>query len=94
MKYFFQDQKSLITIPGENYPEKQLSVIHTPISVEPCCGTHVHSTADVHSLVVTSIKTVGPGARSMKCFVGSGTANWLKSHLQLFIPIYGHHFRS
>jgi hypothetical protein len=39
--------KKLITIPGEFYPEENLSMIHTPISVEPCCGTHVFNTADI-----------------------------------------------
>ena len=39
--------KRLITIPGECYPEENLSLIHTPVSVEPCCGTHVLNTKDI-----------------------------------------------
>ena len=49
-KYEVSDEfgsKKLITIPGECYPEENLSMIHTPISVEPCCGTHVLNTADI-----------------------------------------------
>jgi Ser-tRNA(Ala) deacylase AlaX len=29
------------------YPESDLSLIHTPVSVEPCCGTHVFNTGDI-----------------------------------------------
>jgi len=62
----------LLTIPGETYPEEKLSLIHTPLSIEPCCGTHVSMTSDVQALVVTNIKNIGQGVRSMKCVVGPG----------------------
>ncbi len=38
--------KRVITLPDEEYPEK-VHLIQTPLSVEPCCGTHVLNTADV-----------------------------------------------
>jgi alanyl-tRNA synthetase len=50
--------KKFISIPGESYPETDVSLIHTPVSVEPCCGTHVFSTDDIQeSILCTSIST-------------------------------------
>ena len=61
--------KLVITLPNESYPP-QVSVICLPDSVEPCCGTHVSNTADVQEFVITSVKTVGSGQKSMRCLTG------------------------
>lgn len=63
-------EKKLITIPGEFYPESNLSLIHTPLSIEPCCGTHLHNTGHVQGFVVISLKSPSSGVRSVKCVVG------------------------
>jgi alanyl-tRNA synthetase len=47
--------KKLITIPGEDYPENDVSLIHSPISVEPCCGTHVFNTSHIQVWLTDAI---------------------------------------
>ena len=59
-------------LPGEAYPET-VSIIKvqsgcgkTPVSVEPCCGTHVRNTGDLVDFAILSLKSTGVGSRSVR----------------------------
>lgn len=67
-------------IPGEVYPE-DISLIEIcdssnvtsseyVISREPCCGTHVHNTAQILSCCIVKYKSYNYGVRSIKCLTG------------------------
>lgn len=53
---------NVTTIPGEIYPDENIRVlkVNNPIdnfiSIEPCCGTHAHSTADLQDFCITAFK--------------------------------------
>ncbi|CAG9766243.1 unnamed protein product [Ceutorhynchus assimilis] len=62
------DQITLI--PGEVYPENEIRVIEIAdgsefVSREPCCGTHVHNTADLEDFCVVSLKSLGRSTTSL-----------------------------
>ena len=62
----FADGESVITVPGENYPDK-VDVVRLPGGgVEPCCGTHVLSTGDVQSFAVVEVKNNAYGVKSFR----------------------------
>jgi alanyl-tRNA synthetase len=62
---------SLVTVPGERYPE-QVHIISLPESIsEPCCGTHVLSTSDVQAFTIVNVKTLSSGVKSFRCLTGN-----------------------
>ncbi|XP_055946670.1 alanine--tRNA ligase, cytoplasmic-like [Argiope bruennichi] len=65
-----------ILLRGEEYPET-VSVISIgsadckdAVSVEPCCGTHVHNTADIESFVLIPAKSHGSGVKVLSAVTG------------------------
>ncbi|GBM11274.1 Alanine--tRNA ligase, cytoplasmic [Araneus ventricosus] len=65
-----------ILLRGEEYPET-VSVISIgnadckgAVSVEPCCGTHVHNTADIESFVLIPSKSHGSGVKVLSAVTG------------------------
>jgi alanyl-tRNA synthetase len=37
---------------------------------EPCCGTHLSNTADIHSFAIISLKSLATGLKSIRCLTG------------------------
>ncbi|CAG9565691.1 unnamed protein product [Danaus chrysippus] len=65
----------VLTVPGEVYPEFGLRLVSCtqPLaSKELCCGTHVPSTGQLQSLLVTSVRAIG--SRSPTIYALTGTA--------------------
>jgi len=60
---------NLVTLPGEVYPDR-VSLIDLGTQVEPCCGTHLASSADILNFVIVSCKTSGTGSKVLKCLTG------------------------
>lgn len=65
-------------LPGECYPDV-VSVIRVAgqngkdgvVSLEPCCGTHVRNTADIHEFAIVSARSSGVGSRTVKAVTRS-----------------------
>ncbi|XP_042858276.1 alanine--tRNA ligase, mitochondrial-like [Penaeus japonicus] len=80
-------EPNITLVPGEVYPdtvhvitsrldlqeegseEKQL------LSVEPCCGTHLHNSGHIGNFVITSIKSAGVGIRNIRAVCGAAAGN-------------------
>jgi alanyl-tRNA synthetase len=63
-----------IKIPGEAYPESVFLISmsgDSPVSSEPCCGTHCNNTFDVIEFCITADKSAGSGVRSLRALSGN-----------------------
>lgn len=66
-------EPSVITIPGERYPEVGLRLVttHPPLlSKELCCGTHVPSTGVLQEFCITSVKGAGSHTPNIYALTG------------------------
>ncbi|KFM71314.1 Alanine--tRNA ligase, mitochondrial, partial [Stegodyphus mimosarum] len=71
------DNPKAVVLRGEEYPEI-VSVIAVEcnrtdgelISLEPCCGTHVHNTADLLDFTVIPSKSFGGATKSLSAVTG------------------------
>lgn len=62
---------NLVTVPGEVYPEDVTLInVMGERHVEPCCGTHLHNTADINNFVIVGFKTASSGVKTIKCLTG------------------------
>jgi len=62
--------QGLVTLPGEVYP-RDVTLIHLDgLQVEPCCGTHLASAADINNFVVVSCRTPSAGLKSVRALTG------------------------
>lgn len=74
--------EGITLMPGEAYPDivsiirvqSKNSDCETPVSLEPCCGTHVANTADLENFTILSLKSTGVGSRSVKAATRSAAS--------------------
>ncbi|XP_063367685.1 alanine--tRNA ligase, mitochondrial [Cydia amplana] len=85
-----QLNESILSVPGETYPETGLRVVETgaPLpSKELCCGTHVPSTGLIGELCITLVKAAGGTSPNIHAITGPRATEarelFCKSH-QLF----------
>ncbi|XP_061721380.1 alanine--tRNA ligase, mitochondrial [Cydia pomonella] len=85
-----QLNESILTVPGESYPETGLRVVEAsePLpSKELCCGTHVPSTCHIGELCITLVKAAGGTSPNIHAITGPRATEarelFCKSH-QLF----------
>ena len=62
-------EEGVVTVPGATYPSI-VSLVRVGRAAEPCCGTHLATTADVGAVVATSLRTPTTGLRSLRCLTG------------------------
>eukprot|EP00088_Acartia_fossae_P031683 TRINITY_DN3250_c0_g1_i5.p1 TRINITY_DN3250_c0_g1~~TRINITY_DN3250_c0_g1_i5.p1 ORF type:complete len:981 (-),score=194.12 TRINITY_DN3250_c0_g1_i5:341-3283(-) len=61
----------LVTLPGEVYPEQNISLITiSDQQTEPCCGTHLLNTAHLKHFVIVGAKTASTGVKMLRCLTG------------------------
>jgi alanyl-tRNA synthetase len=73
---------------GDKYGQKvRMLSIGDNFSKELCGGTHVHSLAQLHTIVITAEESVAAGVRRLQALAGDVAINYLKeirgAHLQL-----------
>ncbi|GFS86735.1 alanine--tRNA ligase, cytoplasmic [Nephila pilipes] len=73
-------QPNSVLLRGEEYPEVVSVIsIYDPdskqiVSLEPCCGTHVHNTIDIENLVVIPSKSHGGTIKIINAVTGNSAA--------------------
>ncbi|XP_027231669.2 alanine--tRNA ligase, mitochondrial [Penaeus vannamei] len=84
-------EPNITLVPGEVYPDT-VHVITSRLglqeegnkeqqllSIEPCCGTHLHNSGHIGNFAITSIKSAGIGIRNIRAVCGAAAGKALRN---------------